>query len=98
MLRLNDWSPVTGNIVTNRSLLAVAAPKWMAIESLTGEFNKLDTLAVYCECVAHAIRLDHIGQSPLRAVHRLRNPSACARPVLRRAVDCSQCTPMARRR
>lgn len=45
-----------------------AAPKWIAIDSLTVQ-NNLNLLGTYLECVAHAIHLDHSESDAWQATY-----------------------------
>lgn len=52
----------------NRDLLAAAAPKWIAIETLSAK-TQLDMLAMWIEAVMDAIDLDHQEPDPWEALY-----------------------------
>ena len=52
----------------NRDLLAAAAPKWIAIQTLSAK-TQLDMLAMWTEAVMDAIELDHQEPDPWEALY-----------------------------
>jgi hypothetical protein len=52
----------------NRDLLAAAAPKWIAIQTLSAK-TQFETLAMWTEAIMDAIELDHQEPHPWEALY-----------------------------